>query len=362
MYALSRILVTLFAVRNNNNNNKNNNEYDPILDWKPPSQEEILPLRRRFIYPMKSLTSAIFFSTDQSGKRHKTLKCLGCNDTKSKDESLDENDDNLNNKPTLFVSNHQLVGIDSWLVVNELWESKIFVRAMIHPFLTNNNNNNNDEGFSLPGGSIYETFGCLPVSPKTYYQLMKGKQPSLLFPGGARESFHQSGEEYTLTAWSDESDFVRTAAKFNATIVPFSSVGAAESAYFLDQFPLAQSFHNAMLQLTPKERVPYNARYDAGGAHISFPLVFPKPLPSRHYYLFDRPIDLSTVNHNDKTECQKIYQDIKVRIKQGCKDLLQAKQRDPYSDPLKRIPYEQLMQKQAPTFPIDLLNARVYQS
>ena len=337
-----RLLFTLLAGTQNEVTNK---KYNPIVDWEPPSQNEILQTRQRFIEPMKSLTSSIFFSTDaDTGERHETLKYL------SKDDDADHN------KPILFVSNHQLVGIDSWLVVNEIWESGTYVRAMTHPFLSNVDNEKG--GFTLPGGSFYKTFGCLPVSPRTFYKLMKSNQPTLLFPGGARESFHKANEQYTLTAWSEESDFVRTAAKFNATIIPFSSVGAAESAFFLDQLPFADAVMDAILQVTPKEQAPFNARYDATkrNKQISFPIVVPKPLPSRHYFLFDKPIDLSNVDYNNKIECQEIYQNIKESIKQGCTDLIQAKNQDPYYDPLKRVAYEQLMRKQAPTFPINLLN------
>ena len=311
-------------------------KYDPILDWNPPSHDEITETRKRFIDPMKSLTSAIFFSTDPSGKRHESLKHVR----------------QAANKPILFVSNHQLVGIDSWLVVNELWDSGITVRAMTHPFLSNTNN-----GFSLPGGSLYQNFGCLPVSPRNFYKLMESNQPSLLFPGGARESFHKFNEQYTLTAWSEESDFVRTAAKFDATIFPFSSVGAAESAIFLDPLPFADTLNDALLRATAKHGAPFDARYDAGGELISFPLVVPKPLPSRHYFLFDKPIDLSNVDHKDKHDCSKIYRGIQQTIKRGCNDLLHARKRDPFEDPWRRVAYEQLWRKQAPTFSLDLLNA-----
>ena len=250
--------------------------------------------------------------------------------------------------PILFVSNHQLVGIDSFMVVAELWNTGIFVRSMTHPSLS-----------KLPGASFLDNFGCLPVSPKTFYKLMKTKQPSLLFPGGAREAFHKSNEEYTLTAWAETTDFVRIAAKFNATIVPFSSVGAAESALFLDQLPfnVAENIDDALLQLVnPSQGTPYNARYD-GGEDISFPLVLPKTFPDRHYFLFSDQIDTTKVDYRDRDECRKIYQMVKQTIKQGCRDLTNAREQDPYNDAFKRLTYEQFWRKQAPTFPISLLNS-----
>ncbi|GFY87136.1 transferase [Actinidia rufa] len=42
--------------------------------------------------------------------------------------------------------------------------------------------------------------------------------------GGAREALHRRGEEYTLF-WPERSEFVRMAARFGATIIPFGTVG-----------------------------------------------------------------------------------------------------------------------------------------
>jgi hypothetical protein len=50
----------------------------------------------------------------------------------------------------------------------------------------------------------------------------------LLFPGGVREAYHRKGEDYKLF-WPEKADFVRVAAKFNATIVPFGAVGCADA-------------------------------------------------------------------------------------------------------------------------------------
>ena len=356
MYAF-RILTTLLAAAGStlrkNNGEQQQKTNDPIADWKPPSNNEIQQIRRLFVEPMKSLSSPIFFSTDSAtGKRHQSLKYV--------QQSAD-------NRPILFISNHQLVGIDSWLVVNELWEkSNIFVRAMTHPFISADVKNDGTDGaegegaFTLPGSqSLYKNFGCLPVSPRNYYKLMKYNQPTLLFPGGARESFHKVNEQYTLKGWSETSDFVRIAAKYNATIMPISSVGAAESAIFLDNLPFADTLNDALVKATPNGGAPYDARYDANKEPINFPLVLPKPTgPARHYFLFNKPINLENIDYKDKDECQQIYNTIQDTIKQGCNDLLEAKTKDPFDNPIRRIPYEQFWRKDAPTFSIDVLNNR----
>ena len=88
-----------------------------------------------------------------------------------------------------------------------------------------------------------------------------------------------------------------------------------------------------------------------------FPLVLPKPTgPARHYFLFNKAINLTNIDYKDKDECQQIYNTIQDTIKQGCNDLLRAKTKDLFENPIRRIPYEQFWKKQAPTFPIDVLN------
>ena len=351
-----------------------------------PTQDKIVQTRRQIIEPMKALTSPIFISTDpKTGRRHQSLKYVV--DAIATDGDAQKHQEK---RPSLFVSNHQLLGFDSFLVVNELLEAcnndndDIFVRPLTHPFLSTV-----DEDFTLPGSDFLETYGCLPATPKTFYNCMKHNQTCLLFPGGAKESFHKSGEEYTLKAWSETLDFVRVAAKYNATIIPFSSVGAAESALFLDQIqiPFARNTNTNLAKLgdsilksiIPTQGIPYNARYDAakakaktsnndggGGSRtknkkeeISFPFVVPKGLiPERHYFLFDTPIDTTTINHKDKIQCRSIYNNIKRTIQQGCYDLVQAKESDPFgNNGGQRLVYERLWKnEQAPTFPIDLLN------
>jgi hypothetical protein len=310
--------------------------YDPVLDWKAPSNKEIQEARQRILEPMKTLTSPVFFSTDATGRRHEGLSHI------PKTQS-----------PILFVSNHQLVGLDSFLVVNELMDQcDILVRSLTHPFLYPND--------KPDGTSFLETFGCLPVTTRNYYRLLQTQQPILLFPGGARESFAQSQKEaYQMIAWTDDKgDFVRAAAKFGGTIVPFSSIGAAESAFFAGDFVEENSISliQTLLQTAAGPRAPTNACYDSS-ARIKFPLVVPKPLPCRHYFLFHKPVDLAGINHKDREACERIYKNIKQTIQGGCRELLRAKEKDQFDDPLFRVPYEQFWRKQAPSFPVQVLNS-----
>ncbi|EKX33087.1 hypothetical protein GUITHDRAFT_49071, partial [Guillardia theta CCMP2712] len=67
-------------------------------------------------------------------------------------------------------------------------------------------------------------FGAVPVSPRNAAKLMKAGEVVLLFPGGVKETVPSRDEKYALQ-WPDKSEFVRLAAKYNATIIPFAGVG-----------------------------------------------------------------------------------------------------------------------------------------
>ena len=70
------------------------------------------------------------------------------------------------------------------------------------------------------------------MNPRNFYRLLQTGQAALLFPGGVREVFHGKDEDHKLF-WPAKTDFVRVAARFNATIVPLAAIGAADSLNIL---------------------------------------------------------------------------------------------------------------------------------
>merc|ERR1712241_346921 len=79
---------------------------------------------------------------------------------------------------------------------------------------------------------LFTNFGAVPVTPRNMFKLLKNEEVVLLFPGGANEALKGKVEEYKLF-WPEEQEFVRIAAKFNATIVPLSGVGIDDSLNIL---------------------------------------------------------------------------------------------------------------------------------
>lgn len=199
------------------------------------------------------------------------------------------------------------------------------------------------------------------VTPRNFYRLMETGQTALLFPGGVREVFHGKNEAYKLF-WPEKVDFVRVAARFNATIVPVSAVGGADSANILLDTP---DILNLPFGLGERARNNTKntvaARYDSENEEEIFqpPLVAPKLLPARHYFVFGKPFDTSNLDHKDKSACQMFYKNVQNELIRGLDDVLEARLRDPYANTLQRLVYENMLGKSAPTFPLSELNKRI---
>jgi len=184
---------------------------------------------------------------------------------------------------------------------------------------------------------------------------MQTGQSALLFPGGVREVFHGKDEAYKLF-WPEDTDFVRTAARFNATIVPLSCIGAADSVNILID---AQDMVN--LPFGIGERVANSsssvssARFNMANDEELFaaPFSLPKPLPDRHYFVFGKPFDTSSLNHKDKHACAKTYRDIQEEMYRGFDSMLHGREKDPFRDTRLRILYERFWGKSAPTFSLN---------
>lgn len=63
---------------------------------------------------------------------------------------------------------------------------------------------------------------------KPFYRLLQQGEAILLYPGGVSEALKRRGEDYSLQ-WPMRPEFIRLAARFNATIVPLSAIGVDDS-------------------------------------------------------------------------------------------------------------------------------------
>mmetsp|Transcript_3776 Transcript_3776/g.5834 ORF Transcript_3776/g.5834 Transcript_3776/m.5834 type:complete len:725 (-) Transcript_3776:374-2548(-) len=334
---------------------------DPITGWKKPSEEYTRHTIENSVKPLRRLTSPVFFSTDKEGKRRKGLSELPTQ----------------NEGPLLFVANHQFGGLDLGMIIAELVEERdLWVRGLAHPIamgvagainggeqvasrrtIRTDGNGDNNNFFST---DRFKDFGAVVVTPRNYYRLMQTGQNALLFPGGVKEVFHGKDEAYKLI-WPENVDFVRTAARFNATIVPISALGAADSVNILIDGPeiLKLPFGIGERAANSSANI-VSARFNQNNTDELFqpPFALPKGLPARHYFVFGEAISTDHIDPKDKDGCAKLYKAVQDEMNRGFDDVLHARKEDPFADTARRIAYEQLAGRAAPTFPVELLNRK----
>jgi hypothetical protein len=258
-----------------------------------------------------------------------------------------------------FVS---IVAQDLRIIFAELFEQKgIAARGLAHP-IAFMGTQLNELGGRTPGiarnrrsanSEIYE-FGAIPVTPKNYYRLMQSGQAGLLFPGGAKETL-TGRKDYPLF-WPTRTDFVRTAARFNATIIPLSAVGMLDSVNVLVESEDVYKIPFVGNSIREYSQNITAARYDRVKEEGFTPPIALPTLPARNYFLFGKPISTKNVDPDDKEACARVYRQAEDGVRRGLDDILRAREQDPFKDTRRRLVYERLFGKKAPTFPIDELN------
>lgn len=135
------------------------------------------------------------------------------------------NTERLPDRPCLFIGNHAVLAMDGFVILPVLLEELgRFLRPMGDRFL-----------FSNPKvARMLLRRGGTMGHPDVARALMTHDQDILVFPGGAHEAVKASRDRYTLQ-WKDRIGFLRLAAEFGYTIVPFGLVGPDDFyEYLLD--------------------------------------------------------------------------------------------------------------------------------
>jgi hypothetical protein len=257
------------------------------------------------------------------------------------------------------------------MVVAEFLKNDVTVRGLAHPVIFSGPspgrgeledrvpgiNRKTTEGGGAAGiGSTadFRRFGAIMVTPRNFYRVMQTGQNALLFPGGAREVFHRRGEAYQLF-WPEKVDFIRTAARFNATIIPLSAVGMADSLNIVMDSVANLPFVGKGAVAFAKNATA--ARYDApDDSEELIPPVITPGLPSRNYFLFGKPLSTKDLDPKDKEACKTAYLQIKNETNKGFEDILRAREKDQYKDAPQRLAYERFTGNKAPTFDIKEVN------
>ncbi|GAY65760.1 hypothetical protein CUMW_243500 [Citrus unshiu] len=264
---------------------------DYISDFMPPTATEFNELNEENRW-MSVLMSPVMLSTLEDGKIVRGLSGIP------------------SEGPVLLVGYHNLMGFEVHTMVPQfLIERKILLRGLTHPILFVDSK---DGG--LPDLGPYDKFrimGAVPVSAVNFYKLMSSKSHALLYPGGMREAMHRKGEEYKLF-WPETSEFVRMAATFGATIIPFGTVGEDD---------VAQDWY---------------------------------PRRGRFYYYFGKPIETKGRKQElrDKKKAHELYLEIKSEVENCLAYLKEKRENDPYRNILARLIYQAThgFTSQVPTF------------
>ncbi|KAG6646440.1 hypothetical protein I3843_07G008800 [Carya illinoinensis] len=299
--------------------------HDYVSDFLPPSRKELQYACDQVLGLLRFASGSIMFSTLEDGKIVKGLAGVP------------------SDGPVLLVGYHMLMGLElSPLVERFLVEKNIMVRGLAHPTLFSRAFESSSPEFSF--NDWIKVFGGLPVTASNLFKLLSTKSHVLLYPGGAREALHYKGEEYKLF-WPDQPEFVRMAARFGATIVPFGVVGEDDIAEMvldyndLIKIPVIKDYiRDANSNMI---RVRDETSGEVGSQELFIPGLLPK-IPGRFYYLFGKPIETKGRNEilKDKKVANQLYLQIKSEVERNMAFLVKKREEDPYRSVVDRTLYK----------------------
>ncbi|XP_028770772.1 acyltransferase-like protein At1g54570, chloroplastic isoform X1 [Neltuma alba] len=308
---------------------------DMVMNFIPPSATEFNYAMDQVVGSFRIATGSVMFSTLEDGKIVKGLAGVP-------DEG-----------PVLLVGYHMLMGLELIPLVEEVLRQKgIMLRGMAHPLLFVENKENSSAEFST--SDWVKIFGGVPVSATYLYKLLSEKSHVLLYPGGAREALHFKGEEYKLI-WPQNQEFVRMAARFGATIVPFGVVGEDDIAELvldyndLIKVPIINDY------IRDSNRDAIKIRDETSGEvanqNLFIPGLLPK-IPGRFYYLFGKPVRTKGMEKmlEDKHNANQLYLQIKSQVQHNINYLIKKREEDPYRNIVDRIMYRAIYSSDTPAF------------
>ncbi|GBF99661.1 acyltransferase chloroplastic [Raphidocelis subcapitata] len=257
-------------------------------------------------------------------------------------------------RPLLFVGNHGFFALDMYTMIPDMLEATgILPRGLAHPivfagpdalrgeqeqpkqqqqqqqpwpFGGASSRRDDGDGGGAGFGSLLSTYGAVPVSAFAMHRLLGNGESVLLYPGGAREAFKRKGEKYQLM-WPQQAEFVRLAAKFGATIIPFASIGADEAATQLLDISEIQAI-NARLPWAAGDQAKQMARIPRARVGVNANME-----------------DIESFGF-------RLYREVKGSVEGGLGYLLRRRETDPYGDIIPRAAYEATWgwERQAPSF------------
>ncbi len=210
-------------------------------------------------------------------------------------------EENLPDKPCLFVGNHSLFALDGWVLAPVmLKEFDRFLRGLGDKFL-----------FANKGiGDRVLQFGGVMGHPDVCSAMMKDGQDLVVFPGGAHEAVKSAKDMYELQ-WKERYGFVKLAAKHGYTIMPFGMVGPDEFyGHLIEGQDIPDTAVGQLLRrmglLTDDTRSDMLPPIPVGAMGT----IMPKP--QRCYVGFGEPVDLAS--YKGRVPAKKQQQTIRAQV------------------------------------------------
>ncbi|XP_076930219.1 phytyl ester synthase 1, chloroplastic-like [Bidens hawaiensis] len=260
--------------------------------------------------------------------------------------------------PVLFVGCHNMLGFEVAPMIRRfIIEKNIIIRGVAHPMLFTKLKENTKP--DLATYDITRLMGAVPVSPSNLYKLFSLKSHVLLYPGGVREALHRKGEEYKLF-WPEQSEFVRMAARFGATIVPFGAVGEDDYAQLVldydDQMKIP--FMKDYVKQTTDDslKLRNDIKGEVANQDLHMPILLPK-VPGRYYYLFGKPIKTEGLREElrNREKAHQVYVEVKGEVEKCLNYCKTKRENDPYRNIMSRLMYQAThgLESEVPTFDLD---------
>uniref|UniRef100_A0ACD5Z1Y4 Uncharacterized protein n=2 Tax=Avena sativa TaxID=4498 RepID=A0ACD5Z1Y4_AVESA len=296
---------------------RHSSRYHRVFDYIPPSSTELKEVDKASS-DLTFRTSPAMFSTMEDGTVVRGLAGVP-------DEG-----------PVLLVGNHMLMGIELISIATEfLRQKEAVVRGIAHPLLFPKKARTWSEGHDFFDFLIL--WGGVPMTYKYVYELLAAGEFVLMYPGGYREAIHCKGEEHRIF-WPDRTEFVRMAAQFNATIVPFGVVGEDDLLNLLCTFDDIRSapFGKEIMRAYSNHLKLRDAEHE-----VIFPGVLLKT-PGRFYYRFGKPIPTKGRQDvlTDRQAAANLYTHVKSEVEGIISYLLEKREEDKYRKIFPRLLYK----------------------
>ncbi|KAF8017906.1 hypothetical protein BT93_H2964 [Corymbia citriodora subsp. variegata] len=300
--------ISLLTIIKGTHTYRRTRRHDYVLDFLPPSMSEYKLAFNQVVGVIRNASSSVLFSTLDDGKIVRGLSGVP------------------SEGPVLLVGYHMLMGLELFSLVEEfLREKKIIVRGIAHPMLFSRKVEDLSSEFGLI--DWVKVFGAVPVTGSNLFKLFSTKSHIVLYPGGAREANHNKGEEYKLF-WPDQPEFVRMAARFGATIVPFGTVGEDDIAELVLDNNDVMKIPFVSDYIRQSSRNTIRVRENEA---VSIPVLLPR-IPGRFYYLFGKPIETRGRYESlkDRENANELYLEVKSGVESCIAYLLKKREEDPY--------------------------------